>query len=547
MANDESVPATILRAPQEATQASGGRAVRHFRQIVLWPIQLITAPNDSRRESPDVMFERLGGGNWELVDDEFGVEGDAFQERHYREFVAFLPHVQRFLYGDAPGSLRGLGKGDAPLRVYRRTDVEAVRMVLSPGAEPVTCKVAHVDLHFFHDVDAVILAFEFYASDLPLSVVNEIMYRFGRAYPPGWTDTGEPLHCPERVEWLDKSGNVLATSDYERRERYLSFVGHQRTPCFAAHWEFLLRPLVPESSGAKGPLLFRQIEYYRMPVMTYLTLDRIWDVQRSDYMRLAFATGASNNGDAPFAERFLHDFESRHCYDRYYHEGTEASGLNTRFLLSGHALTVIADGKSPRLDDNERGLLGQFRHQYFLLFLISHFHKAALLMLSDRLVAAIKQLEIRSAKSAAAFRRETFRLQEAFMRFTQRYWFTEVSDQAQTRDLFRMQRTHLGNEELYKELRGEIFDMVQYLDSDVLRRQSGTIHKLTAVTIVGLIGTIATGFLGMNLIDETTAPLGVKVVYFGIVGAIVTALTVGVVAFSRPLTALLDRMSGDRT
>ncbi|MFA5902198.1 MAG: hypothetical protein WC829_24155, partial [Hyphomicrobium sp.] len=523
-----------------------------FRQIVLWPIQLITdtAVADTagkRRESSDVLFERLGGGNWELVDDEFGVEGDAFQERHYREFVAFLPHVQRFLYGDAPGSLRDLGKGDAPLRVYRRTDVAAVRMVLAEGEEPVTCKVAHVDLHFFHDVDAVILAFEFYASDLPLSVVNEIMYRFGRAYPPGWTEDGEALHCPVLVEWLDRDGRVLASSDYEKRDRYLSFVGHQRSPCFAAHWEFLLKPLVPEKFGNKNPLAFRQIEYYRMPVMTYLTLEHMWEVQRADYIRLAFATGQGASGDAPFAERFLRDFESRHCYDRYYHEGTEAAGISARFLLSGHAFTVIADGNALRLEDNERGLLGQFRHQYFLLFLISHFHKAALLMLSDRLVAAIKELEMRSTQSPAAFRRETFRLQEAFMRFTQRYWFTEVSDQAQTRDLFRMQRTHLGNEELYKELRGEIFDMVQYLDSDVLRRQSGTIHRLTAVTIVGLVGTIATGFLGMNLIDETNARLGVKLVYFGIVGAMVTALTVAVIAYSRPITALLDRISGERS
>ena len=132
------------------------------------------------------------------------------------------------------------------------------------------------------------------------------------------------------------------------------------------------------------------------------------------------------------------------------------------------------------------------------------------------------------------------------MRFTQRYWFTEVSDQAQTRDLFRMQRAHLGNDDLYKELRNEIFDMVQYLDSDVLRRQSGTFHRLTSVTIVGLIGTTATGFLGMNLIDETAAPLLVKLGYFCIVSAAVTALTVGVVVFSRSLIALLDRMSGER-
>jgi hypothetical protein len=545
MSTPQDIPAGSVRLLPPADGQV--RSVRHFRQIVLWPIQISTAGKGSRRETADALFERLAGEAWTLVDDEFGIGGDDFQERHYREFVSFLPHVQRFLYGDAPGPVRGLGNGDAPLRVYRRTDVEAVRMVLSEGAAPVTCKVAHVDLHFFHDVDAVILAFEFSASDVPLSVVHEIMYRFGRAYPPGWTEAGEPLHCPVRVEWLDGAGRVLATSDYENRERYLSFVGHRRTPCFAAHWEFLLKPLVAENSDGNSPLRFRQIEYYRMPVMTYLTLDRMLEVQRADFMRLAFATGASANGDTPYAERFLHDFEQRNCYDRFYHEGTETSRVNTRFLLSGHAFTVVADGTSPDLEDNERGLLGQFRHQYFLLFLIGHFHKAALLMLSDRLVAAIKRLEIKSARSAGEFRRETYRLQESFMRFTQRYWFTDISDQAQTRDLFRLQRMHLGNEDLYKELRNEIFDMVQYLDSDVLRRQSGTIHRLTAVTIAGLVGTTATGFLGMNLIAEAEAPLGIKLGYFGLVCAGVIALTVGVVMFSRPLTALLDRLSGERS
>ncbi len=545
MANDQYAPASLAGVGRDGNLPQS-QVVRHFRQIVLWPIQLIAPAPGSRGESADTLFERLGASSWALVDDEFGIKGDAFQERHYREFVSFLPHVQRFLYGDAPGPVRDLGKGDAPQRVYRRTDIAAVRIVLAEGDAPVTCHVAHADLHFFHDVDAVILAFEFCATDLPLSVANEIMYRFGRAYPPGWTETGEALHCPFRVDWLDEHGRVLASSDYDNRERYLSFVGHQRTPCFAAHWEFLLKPLVAENAGNKSPLSFRQIEYYRMPVMTYLTLDRMLDIKRTDYMRLAFATGASANGDAPYAERFLHDFEGRNCYDRFYHEGSESTGANTRFLLSGHAFTVVADGASPRLEDNERGLLGQFRHQYFLLFLISHFHKAALLMLSDRLVAATKQLEVRSAQSAASFRRDTYHLQEAFMLFTQRYWFTEVSDQAQTRDLFRMQRMHLGNDNLYKELRNEIFDMVQYLDSDVLRRQSGTIHRLTAVTIAGLIGTIATGFLGMNLIAEADAPLLEKLGYFGVVAGAVVLMTLAVVAFSRPLTALLDRISGER-
>jgi hypothetical protein len=307
-----------------------------------------------------------------------------------------------------------------------------------------------------------------------------------------------------------------------------------------------MAPLVPHASPAKGQLRFRQVEYYRMPQAVFLSFDKLADVCRSDTVRLTFAAAPGEVDAVPFSESFLTDFERRHCYDRFYHVQPSSAGINTRFLLCGHAMTVLAEGDPARVEDNERGLLGQFRHQYFLLFLICHFHKASLLMLSDRLVAAVKLLEIKSQRSAVQFRSEVYRLQEAFMRFTQRYWFTDVSDQAQAHDLFRMQRAQLANEELYRDLRSEIFDTVQYLDSDILRRQTGSMHRLTAVTIVGLIGTVATGFLGMNLIAEADQPLANKIWFFGIVMVVVTVLTVAVVLASKPLTALFDRMSGEK-
>jgi hypothetical protein len=52
-----------------------------------------------------------------------------------------------------------------------------------------------------------------------------------------------------------------------------------------------------------------------------------------------------------------------------------------------------------------------------------------------------------------------------------------------------------------------MLDMNGYLDSDALRRQANTIHRLTVVTIVGMIGTVATGYLGMNLVDAAAEPL----------------------------------------
>jgi hypothetical protein len=67
--------------------------VGHFRQILLWPLQLMP----------------LAAG---------------FQERHYNEFVTFLPYVQQFLYGEGRCAQHS-GAADAgpPMRVFRRRDI----------------------------------------------------------------------------------------------------------------------------------------------------------------------------------------------------------------------------------------------------------------------------------------------------------------------------------------------------------------------------------------------------------------------------------------
>ena len=61
-------------------------------------------------------------------------------------------------------------------------------------------------------------------------------------------------------------------------------------------------------------------------------------------------------------------------------------------------------------------------------------------------------------------------------------------------------------------MRAEVEDMNEYLDTDSVRRQANTLLRLTVVTIFGLIGTVATGFLGMNLIAEAERPLGWRII-----------------------------------
>jgi len=519
--------------------------VRHFRQILLWPLQLMPVREDAQTQKPWELLEQVSEDNpWRELSSEFSGEQRTFQRRHYNEFIAFLPKVQRFLYGEGMAGRRNAWHSESPVRVFRRSDVAQVRVTYLRDQPPVFFDVGHVELYFFYDIDVILLAVEIFADDLSLAQVQHTLYGFGRAYPMDWEPEGAGSHCLNRVEWLDGGGHVLAMSDYEKEERYLAFVARFRAPHIAAHWEYLLRPLAMHHSGAVEQLRYRQIEYHRMPLIAYLAVDDPARLSRADFIRLGLAAEPGGGEVLPYSGRYLRGFERRHCYDRYW--SPDVDGLNTRFICTGSTLMVIGSTAQPRFVDPETGTLGQFRHQYFLLFLVAHFHRAALLMFSDRLVNALNRLDIQNTDAIRYFKRTIRQILEIFLRFTHRYWFHEISDQVPMRELFRMCADNLGTEELFNEVREEVQDMSHYLDSDSLRRQSNTMLRLTVVTIFGLVGAMTTGFLGMNLIDETHASLAVKLFYFLLVAVPATAMTLYAVLRSRRLSDFLDALSDER-
>ena len=515
--------------------------VRHLRQVLLWPLRLMPLPAGAGARPWELLTP-----NWREVVDEYTGDAEDFHERHYNEFVTFLPYVQRFLYGDGRAQ-RDAGASGSPMRVFRRRDVAQVRLVSKPGDAPLVVDIVHVDLYFFLNIDLVMLNVEVSANDLPLAQAQDLLYRFGRAYPAGWDAAGQALHCMDSVEFLDADGRVLACSDAQARELFLEHVSEHRAPRISAHWAFMLEPLVSDHSGRPGALRFRQIEYYRMPTMAYLALDDPRALTRNDFVRLGLLTAApegDNDGLLPFAEAQLAEFEQRHCYDRFWCDAGAAP--NTRYLCSGHSLVVLGDARAPFYNCAERGVLAQFRHQHFLLFLVAHFQKAALLMFSDRLAEALKHLDIADPDSIRRFKRAIRDSFAGFLGFTHRYWFHEVSEQAQARALFRMSTAHLGTDALYAEVKERIADMSGYLEADSLRRQANTVVRLTVVTIFGLIGTVTTGFLGMNLLDEADAPMAQRLALFGVVLAAAAALTVYTMVKSKRLSDFLDALSDER-
>lgn len=525
------------------------KLVRQFRQILLWPLQLLPVRHGMQIQRHWELLEQPGPDNpWHEVADEFTGDPARFQERHYTEFTTFLPHVQRFLYGEGREQRARVGgpsdPGASPMRVFRRDDVAAVRLTPEAGSETVTLSLVHVDLYFFFDIDIVLLNVEIAGTDLDLYAAEDAMYRLARAYPAGWEDNGDGLHCMHRVEWLAHDGSVLAASDAGQRERFLSFVGRHRAPRISAHWAFLLQPLVHEQAEEAGLIRFRLLEYYRMPLMAYLALDDPRALTRDDFVRLGLVTAPGTDTPLPYSDRHLADFEDRYCYDRFWTSRPE--GPSTRYLCCGHALVVVGSNGSAAFLNPERGVLAQFRHQHFLLFLIAHFQRAALLMFSDRLVQALKKLDIHDPESVKRFKRSIRQNFEIFLRFTHRYWFHEVADQAQARALFELTARHLGLDALYGEVKERIYDMNEYLDSDSLRRQANTVLRLTVVTTFGLIGTVVTGFLGMNLIAAADQPFGRKFAYMLLVLVPTTLLTFYTVSRSKPLSDFLEALSDER-
>ena len=526
--------------------------VEHFRQVLLWPLRLVQTPAIGRAQRhPWQVLKDMGAASpWREVVDEYTGAASQFHERHYSEFVTFLPYVQRFLYGEGRDAGRpGQPTTDSPMQVFRRHDIRQGRMTLRRGEAPIVLDIVHIDLYFFLDVDLVLLNVEVSADHLALAQAQELLYRFGRGYPAGWQADGQALHCLADLQWLDAQGHVLAQSDAQQRDVFLAHVARHRAPRIAAHWAYLLQPLVGDYSGQVGELRYRQIEYYRMPLMAYLALDNPRLLTRSDFIRLGLVAGAGASGPAsvnhlPYAEQHLSDFESRYCYDRFWTDGGAAP--NTRYLCTGHSLVVVGDADSEFFACRDRGVLSQFRHQHFLLFLIAHFQKASLLMFSDKLVEALKQLRVDDIGSVRRFKRSIRASFAGFLRFTHRYWFHEVAEQAQARALFNMSAGHLGLDPLYAEVKERIADMNSYLEADSLRRQANTVVRLTVVTIFGLIGTVSTGFLGMNLLAEAEAPWTTKLLIFGTVFTLTLTLTVYTMAKSKRLSDFLDAISDER-
>ncbi|QJR15795.1 hypothetical protein [Usitatibacter palustris] len=512
--------------------SESSKIVREFRHVLLWPLQLRRLP---RRSPPHWDVLAAHPGPWKPVADNLLVDDDSCGIG-YEEFVYFLPYVQRFLYG--------FGEADAftpsSLRIFKRDDIAKIRVRLDPESPPVEFDVTRLRLVFFYDVDITLLALEIVAHDLPLDLAIETMDRFGRPYPPKWETPDQAAHCTHQVEFFDAKGELIAASDYGDRDKYLSLVRDIKQTPLSLHWEYLLKPMMPAYLGG-GPIQYYQIENKRIPIMSYLSFDNPRALTLGDFARIGFAAKWGESQTLPYSRRFLSDFEARHCYDRYWDEDDPTSGMNTRYMFCGVAYAMVTKYRDDRTD-----LLSNFRHQFFQIGLIANFHKAALLNLSNRFSIAVERLRVGDYDSARIFKTNVREALELFLRFNHRYWFHEISNQVLAADMFQRWSHELGSDRLYSEVREEAQDINQYLDAERMRRTSDNAQRLTVVSACGMVGMVATGFLGMNLYDHASYTAWEKTGIFMLVFIPAILLTGITVLISRRLATFMEALSSER-
>ena len=510
------------------------KIVREFRHMLLWPLQLRRLGRASPFKNP---WEALAAnpGPWKEVKDNLLVDDDSCQIG-YREFVYFLPYVQRFLYG--------FGESDAQtpssLQMFKRDDIAKAHVRLSEDSMPLEFDVERLRLIFFYDVDIALLAFEIVGRDMALADVVDTVDRFGRPYPPSWEAPNQAAHCTYQVEFLDAHGRLLAVSDYGDRDKYLSLVRDIKQTPLSLHWESLLKPMVPAYLGG-GTLQYYQIENKRIPIMSFLSFDEPRALTRGDLARIGFAAKWGRSDTLPFSPKFLADFENRYCYDRFWDADDAASGMNTRYVMCGPAFSMVT-----KHGDACRDLVQTFRHQFFQIGVIANFHKGALLNLSNRFSIAVERLRVGDYDSVRHFKTNVRETLELFLRFNHRYWFHEISNQVLAADIYKRWSHQLGSDELYAEVREEARDINEYLDADRTRRASDNAQRLTVVSACGMVGMVATGFLGMNVFSHSDLGIPEKIAVFLAVLVPTILLTGYTVLISRRLATFMEALASER-
>lgn len=422
--------------------------VEVFHHTLLWPL-LMRGGKPADKEHPLAPFvtalERAG---WK---EEFAADCGVHADYTYEEVVYFHPFVRDFLFGDGktPKEER------AVRRFTRKTSVAALNVTLESGAAPLDLRVERVELFLIRPRVAVLLVevsnrkpdveqkpeptLEDPRTPLSLYQVLLLQSRLRHIYPPYFAGAAHG-DCPLSVEWVGlpkpKNANLNCTT---AKSDFDTFVRAGAEPPVYDHWR---APFCNEAGEAQIGMMsiasdrdatkpyFQQLLDDRMPGLSFIAVPHPPGIERADEDRLPAFDSPNLDYDGQFNDALRAGFR----YTRFRHLGTTYYCNGTSFAA------VVNTGWFSNV------LLVHFRRHYTHLALLAHYQHAALLYFADELAESAKK---ERNGPDAEWREEVRGIQHRFLKFRTRSYFTEVSNQIQGKDLFRLWLTHLGTEALF--------------------------------------------------------------------------------------------------
>jgi hypothetical protein len=483
-------------------------AITTFRQILLLPLTLVSARTGLAEAVHEIAGSLDGQQGWIEEMDHLAYLGSANDKAAYAEFVYFHAYIQDFLYDRRDD---GKDDGERPLRLFRRPDPGQLEVRFNVDGKAlgeagtvtvdVDLPIARMNLYFF-ELGIVILVIEVALEKDPrvkvgdatqpmsLAHAQALQNALRRIYPPYFLDktinANEVPEYPAGLRWSrGQKVEQLKPNDWIAHVEK-----HRRNPIDPV-WKSILAPLHIEEESTDGAPRWRQIIDERIPSMVFLGVRDATGIARSDFVRLCFLDGPGRC--YPYAESFLQNFEQKHCYDRFW-DGT----AGTRHLFSGYSMVTIGSGDPNEPTDFCHTILPRhFQRHYFQMGLLIQLQFAALLSLSHRISEAVRS---KKRDGGAAFRRTMLEIEEAVLAFEQRYWFTQVSNQMQAREIYDFWLDKTGVTKVYSEVRDQVHAANAYLDAREQANQTSAATRLSVIATFGVIVGAALAFLGMNVL-----------------------------------------------
>ena len=285
----------------------------------------------------------------------------------------------------------------------------------------------------------------------------------------------------------------------------------ENDPLILPHWDHWLAPFKLNEENPRWSLPADE----RVPFMSYIELANVVNpratfdqVRESDWYRIAEAdltSGDQKTDNFGYNPDFLKTYVEGSFYDRFMSHKHTPAYLATRHIFGGSVYAFVTVEGSPI--DFE----AHFRTMYEKMALMVRFNHTGLLAFSARVSKAVERHQ-RGEYSQHRLRNLILQIREDFMTFTHQFWFTGVSNQIQSQEMYDKWRKNLSLNVLFDEVRQEITDASDFVNARVANQHAR----------IGWVSAIAAAFI--FLVFEMFGPLFEgwlwRLVFLGAVGVI---------------------------